>query len=94
VARGASAGTRAAGGGRTVSPTGAWRGVLQAAKLPTIKAHVKRQRMSRMLLILLEALGAGCILVAIVWWTMFSGRGDTEAEHAAAQKKAAESEDK
>ena len=27
-----------------------------------------------MLLILLEALGAGCILVLIVWWTMFSGR--------------------
>jgi hypothetical protein len=27
-----------------------------------------------MLLILLEALGALAILVAIVWWTMFSGR--------------------
>ena len=27
-----------------------------------------------MLLILLEALGAGLILVLIVWWTMFSGR--------------------
>ena len=27
-----------------------------------------------MWLILLEALGAGLILVAIVWWTMFSGR--------------------
>jgi len=25
-------------------------------------------------LILLEALGAGLILVLIVWWTMFSGR--------------------
>jgi len=25
-------------------------------------------------LILLEALGAALILVAIVWWTMFSGR--------------------
>ncbi len=36
-----------------------------------------------MLLILLEALGAGCILVLIVWWTMFSGR--SEAEHEAAQ---------
>jgi hypothetical protein len=32
-----------------------------------------------MLLILLEALGAGLILVLIVWWTMFSGR--SEAEH-------------
>jgi hypothetical protein len=28
----------------------------------------------RMWLILLEALGAGLILVLIVWWTMFSGR--------------------
>ncbi|MFM6990391.1 MAG: hypothetical protein ACKOWD_03690 [Rhodoferax sp.] len=27
-----------------------------------------------MTLILLEALGAGLIFVAIVWWTMFSGR--------------------
>ena len=27
-----------------------------------------------MLLILLEALLAGVLLVAIVWWTMFSGR--------------------
>jgi hypothetical protein len=27
-----------------------------------------------MWLILLEALGAGAILVFIVWWTMFSGR--------------------
>jgi len=25
-------------------------------------------------LILLEALGAGLVLVLIVWWTMFSGR--------------------
>lgn len=27
-----------------------------------------------MLLLLLEALGALCVLVFIVWWTMFSGR--------------------
>ena len=31
-----------------------------------------------MLLILLEALGAGAILVFIVWWTMFSGRRDPQ----------------
>jgi hypothetical protein len=31
-----------------------------------------------MLLILLEALGAGAILVFIVWWTMFSGRREGE----------------
>ena len=27
-----------------------------------------------MLLLLLEALGAGLIFIAIIWWTMFSGR--------------------
>jgi hypothetical protein len=31
-----------------------------------------------MTLILLEALGAGLIFVAIVWWTMFSGRKNGE----------------
>ena len=29
-------------------------------------------------LILLEALGAGSVLVGIVWWTMFSGRDKGE----------------
>ena len=42
-----------------------------------------------MYLILLEALGAGCILVVIVWWTMFSGRSETEAQHQAALDQAA-----
>jgi hypothetical protein len=34
-------------------------------------------------LILLEALGAGLVLVLIVWWTMFSGRksGELHDEH-------------
>jgi nitrogen fixation-related uncharacterized protein len=45
-----------------------------------------------MLLILLEALGAGCILVLIVWWTMFSGRKDAEASHEAVNQDAARSE--
>ncbi|MEY8878068.1 MAG: hypothetical protein AB9M60_16270 [Leptothrix sp. (in: b-proteobacteria)] len=27
-----------------------------------------------MLLVLVEALGAGALLLAIVWWTMFAGR--------------------
>jgi hypothetical protein len=31
-----------------------------------------------MTLILLEALGAGLLLVLIVWWTMFSGRDHGE----------------
>ena len=47
-----------------------------------------------MLFILLEALGAGCILVVIVWWTMFCGRAETEAEHEAAQQEAAKLENK
>ena len=41
-----------------------------------------------MWLILRGALGAGCILVLIVWWTMFSGRAEAEAEHEAAQREA------
>jgi hypothetical protein len=31
-----------------------------------------------MVLLLLEALGAGLALVLIVWWTMFSGRKNGE----------------
>jgi len=27
-----------------------------------------------MLLLLLEALGAGLLFIAIIWWTMFAGR--------------------
>ena len=34
-----------------------------------------------MLLILLESLGAGLILVLIVWWTMFHGRNQGEPEN-------------
>lgn len=38
-----------------------------------------------MTLILLEALGAGLIFVAIVWWTMFSGRKNGELPDAEAK---------
>lgn len=31
-----------------------------------------------MTLLLLEALGAGLILLGIIWWTMFSGRKNGE----------------
>jgi hypothetical protein len=31
-----------------------------------------------MTLLLLEALGAGLILIGIIWWTMFSGRENGE----------------
>ena len=42
-----------------------------------------------MLLLLLEALGAGVLFIGIIWWTMFAGRPkgelpqpDTEGAHA------------
>ena len=35
---------------------------------------VSRRPNAAMWLIMIEALGAGLILVVIVWWTMFSGR--------------------
>lgn len=35
-----------------------------------------------MLLLLLEALGALCLLIFIVWWTMFSGRKKGELPEA------------
>lgn len=31
-----------------------------------------------MTLLLLEALGAGLLLIGIIWWTMFSGRKNGE----------------
>lgn len=41
-----------------------------------------------MVLILIEALGAGVLLVLIVWWTMFSGRvkGELPGSQAAEKK--------
>jgi hypothetical protein len=46
-----------------------------------------------MLLILLEALGAGLILVLIVWWTMFSGRSEATHEEANDSNEAAKNEE-
>jgi hypothetical protein len=37
--------------------------------------HTENREMT---LLLLEALGAGLILVGIIWWTMFSGRKNGE----------------
>jgi nitrogen fixation-related uncharacterized protein len=78
-------------GGKLALMLGTWKGccvslawrvaVEHATKLPTISAHAVSQRSCLMLLILLEALAAGCILVLIVWWTMFSGRSEAEKEH-------------
>jgi hypothetical protein len=68
--------------GAALSSTGAGvsRGgaVEHAASTPRIAAGRQRlpalRNFDNMWLILLEALGALAILVAIVWWTMFSGR--------------------
>jgi hypothetical protein len=48
-----------------------------------------------MTLLLLEALGAGLILIGIVWWTMFAGRkGGELPEEAKTALKAPTEEDK
>lgn len=55
-------------------------------RLPTITANIpaaqprgnERNGILRMALILLEALLALILIVAIVWWTMFSGRSKGE----------------
>ena len=53
--------------------------LLQAARLPTMR-HSHTHRTPTMTLLLLEALGAGLIFVAIIWWTMFAGRKNGELE--------------
>ena len=56
-------------------------GVEQAASVPTISAvKATRRSVNFMGLILLEALLALVVLVAIVWWTMFSGRKGGELQ--------------
>jgi cytoskeletal protein RodZ len=62
----------------------------QAASVPTIAAIKKLTHNGRRIkkrgfcmgLILLEALLALCIIIAIVWWTMFSGRSKGELRQA------------
>jgi cytoskeletal protein RodZ len=68
-----------AGTGRAAGAVGAdesrGTGVEQAASIPTISTiQNRRGRQTFMGLILLEALVALLIFVAILWWTMFSGR--------------------
>jgi hypothetical protein len=61
-------------------------GAAQAASsaiVPRMGVHGMRRgrgndKVRSMWLVLLEALGAGLILVFIVWWTMFSGRSRGE----------------
>jgi hypothetical protein len=70
------------GGKRGLGGEGSGNGAAQEPSMPTI-ASIHNDfsiRYKRMLLILLEALGAGLILVLIVWWTMFHGRQSGERE--------------
>jgi len=51
--------------------------IAAASVVPRIGAaasHLVHRKARDMWVILLEALGAGALLVFIVWWTMFSGR--------------------
>lgn len=61
---GLAAGVGACTTGRVAQPA--------SSTLPTMAAHT--HRMPCMLLLLLEALGAGLLFIAIIWWTMFAGR--------------------
>jgi hypothetical protein len=47
-----------------------------------------------MTLLLLEALGAGLIFIAIIWWTMFSGRKNGELSDAKTPEQSASLENK
>ena len=54
----------------------------QATRLPTMASDNARSKKENfMTLILLEALLALAVLIAIVWWTMFSGRTKGERPH-------------
>jgi hypothetical protein len=69
-------GSTGAGGGGAAQPA-------NKAIVPRMGAQGMRHgrgddRFRGMWLLLLEALGAGLILVFIVWWTMFSGRSKGE----------------
>ena len=64
----------------------------QAASVPTMAAQDHHTRTRPMTLLLLEALGAGLLLVGIIWWTMFSGRKNGEITQAATSTEAPEAE--
>lgn len=55
---------------------------IAAIKKPTRNGWRVKKRGFCMGLILLEALLALCIFIAIVWWTMFSGRSKGELRQA------------
>jgi hypothetical protein len=65
-------------GGGVAGRSGVGEGTIaQPAMAPRIAAAIHREN-TLMLVILLEALGAGLLLVFIVWWTMFHGRSGGE----------------
>jgi len=76
---GAGGGKEAAGGNGML---GLDAGVAHDTSMPTIDKLINAfsNPTKRMLLILLEALGAGLLLVLIVWWTMFHGRQGGELD--------------
>ena len=89
---GGAAGRCATGGGVAAEGAAVGGAVLQPNSEPTIAAvdnsgrQDERPSAEKMWILVLEALGAGCLLVLIVWWTMFAGRrkgerhdGDDEA---------------
>ena len=57
---------------------GAMGALEHAASIPRMSDALPHHPKRPMTLILIEALGAGLIFVAIVWWTMFSGRKNGE----------------
>ena len=58
--------------------TGRWRSAVlpQALSMPTLSSTLHHPHHPLMTLLLLEALGAGLLLIGIIWWTMFAGRPD------------------
>lgn len=76
-------------GKRGLGGEGRGSGAAQETSMPTIASipDIFLIWYKHMLLILLEALGAGLILVLIVWWTMFHGRPSGEREKDADEDK-------
>lgn len=74
----AGAGLGGVGAGGLAGRSGVGEGTIaQPAITPRIAAPIHRDN-KRMWVILLEAAGAGLLLVFIVWWTMFHGRSNGE----------------
>lgn len=66
----------------------------QAVSIPTMHSTHHQPKDRTMTLLLLEALGAGLILIGIIWWTMFSGRKNGELPRDPGDHDAASGQDK